>query len=899
MSLPAGTRLGPYEILSPLGAGGMGEVYRAKDTRLDRAVAIKVLAAHAAASPEVRQRFEREARAISQLSHPYICALYDVGREGEADYLVMELLEGETLGTRLAGGPMALDQICRYGAEIADALGAAHSAGVVHRDLKPGNVMLTKSGVKLLDFGLAKALAPSDGPAARAVTSLPTEAKLTQEGTILGTFQYMAPEQLEGRPADARTDIFALGSTLYEMATGRPAFAGTTPMSVASAILRSEPRPMAEIAPMTPPALDRLVRRCLAKDPEERWQSARDVAAELRFLRSEVSSPGRAPLGARAPRVSLPRVLPWAVAAVALAGAAWLLTHRPASGPPGLVHLSFSTPPLVLGVHPVSPAVAVSPDGSRIAFIAAPGGKPQLYVRDLETTEPRALPGTEGAEGPFFSPDGRMLGFWTEDTLLKKVSVSGGTPELLCKGQTHIHGGSWCPDGTIMFSTQRKIWRVAASGGEPKEVAAPEGEARLYFPETLPGCRTVVYSVLDAGSAPIGIVGQSLETGKRVTLVKAGSNAHFAPPGTLLYIVNGTLMAAPFDPDGLSLTGPPVRVLDGVAYGAPQERALGQFSVSRTGTLAFVAGPSFSSGKGELLWVERDGTESVIKEVGVARGARLSPDGHRIVYQRRDESVPNSQPMVWVYDIERGTTSRVTFDGDSWWPVWTPDGRRVVFIHSTDQKNYALAWQNADGTGPLEAFAAAPGRVRQPQSWTPDGRLLLAHDFPWPSQSSGTSGFDIVAIPRDGDRTAVPLIATPFTESLPFVSPDGRWLAYVSDESGRSEVYVRPYPALDAKYQVSIDGGDEPAWSPAGGELFYRDGAKMMAVDVAAGPGFRAGKPHMLFQNETARGSRQGRDYDVSRDGRRFLMLKLSYAGTADRVDVVLGWPALLRSGHD
>jgi serine/threonine-protein kinase len=434
-----------------------------------------------------------------------------------------------------------------------------------------------------------------------------------------------------------------------------------------------------------------------------------------------------------------------------------------------------------------------------VAFVAAPSGKQQLYVRELDAAESRALPGADGAEGPFFSPDGRMLGFWTEETVLKRVSISGGAPELVCKGQTHIHGGSWCRDGTVAFSTKRKIWTVPASGGEPKEVTAPpEGESRQYFPEILPGCRTVLYSVVDGQSAPVGIVGQSLETGRRVTLVKGGSNAHFAPPGHLLYVVNGSLMAAPFDSGSLSLTGPAVRVLDGVAYGAPQERALGQFSASATGTLAFVAGPSFSSGKGELLWVERDGTETPIKEVGIARGARLSPDGRRIAYQFRDESVAGAMPSVWVYDLERGTTSRVTFEGE-WWPVWTPDGRRIVFIHSTDQKSYALAWQSADGTGPLEIFSAVPGRVRQPQSWTPDGGTLLVHDFPWPSPSSGTSGFDIVGIPRDGERTAKPLLASSFTESLPFVSPDGRWLAYVSDESGRSEVYVRPYPSLDAK----------------------------------------------------------------------------------------------------
>ncbi len=863
-------------------------MYKAKDTRLDRTVAVKVLPQHVSADVEHRRRFEREAKTISQLSHPHICALHDVGREGETDYLVMELLEGESLSARLARGPLPLDQVCRYGSEIADALGTAHAAGVVHRDLKPGNVMITRTGVKLLDFGLAKPI--SVAPSAQASKEITGSGPLTREGSVLGTLQYMAPEQLEGREADARSDIFALGATLYEMATGRHAFEGDTPVSVASSILKTEPRPMTG----SPPSVERLVRRCIAKDAEERWQSARDVAAELRFLRSDGSASGVAPSTAGPRRLPLARGVPWLVAAIAVVAAGWLGMRRAGPEPARPVRLSFPTLPLALGIHPVSPVIALSPDGRRVAFVAANGGKTQLYLRELEAAEARVLPGTEGAEGPFFSPDGGALGFWSEETSLKRVSLSGGPPELICKGETHIHGGSWCTDGTIAFSSKRRIWTVPAAGGEPKELTAPDGETRHYFPELLPGCRALVYSVLDPSSGPIGIVAQSLDTGKKVTLVKGGSNAHFVPPGRLLYVVNGTLMAAPFDPRRIELTGAAAHLLDGVAYGAPQERALGQFAASASGTLAFVAGPSFSAGRGELLWVDRDGKESPIKEVGTARGARLSPDGRRIAYQFREESL-GALPQIWVYDIERGTSSRVTLEGENWWPVWTPDGRRLVFIHSTGPNEYPLAWQSADGTGTLELFAAAAGRVRQPQGWTPDGRTLLAHDLPWPSQSSGLSGYDIVAIPRDGDRTAKPLLATPATESLTSVSPDGRWLAYVSDESGRTEVYVRPYPSLDAKFQVSANGGDEPAWSPAGGELFYREGPKMLAVDIAAGPTFRAGQPHALFQNETARGSRQARDYDVSADGRRFLMIRLGYAGAADRIDVVLDWPTLLK----
>jgi Tol biopolymer transport system component len=873
LTLTAGTRLGPYEILSPIGAGGMGEVYKARDTRLERTVAVKVLPAHTAASPEVRQRFEREARAISQLSHPHICALYDVGREGDTDYLVMELLEGESLAARLGSGPLALDQICRYGAEIADALGAAHSAGVVHRDLKPGNVMLTKSGVKLLDFGLAKALAPADGSAARAVTSLPTEAKLTQEGTILGTFQYMAPEQLEGKPADARTDIFALGSTLYEMAAGRPAFAGDTPMSVASAILRSEPRPMAEAAPMTPPALDRLVRRCLAKDPEERWQSARDVAAELRFLRSEVSSPGRAPLAARAPRVSLPRALPWAIALLAVAAAAWLARPRP-TPPVRRFRLAVEklTPSLPLG-YP-----ALSPDGTRIAYRA----DGRLWIRDLDRFEAREVPGTEKATTPFWSFDGRNLAYVFEKKLWR-VPTAGGEATAVCsvpeRGQ--LVGAAWSRYGRIVFGVWRgSLYEVAAAGGEAKRIVAlGAGAEDFHTPVFLPDGRTVIYAV--HGSRDDGKIAVLPEGGTPRIVYDAPylQSVAYSPTGHLLYgreIEGEGIWAVPFSASKLKVEGAAIPVVRGAEFP----------SLAADGSLVYLQGRV--EAKREMVWVSRDGKieETVGEPQRGLGGPMVSPDGGRVAFAALSEESAD----VWIQDLSRGTRTRVTSGKtQETSPAWLPSGDRLLYAESEGMTEKRMVEVAADGTGRRREL----GVGLEPQV-TPDGRFVAY-------RTDVHGELTLWYRPLEGDGAAKVFLRTPGVLVIgPEFSRDGRWALYLSNETGRYELFVCRFPEGGEKTQISRNGSGPFLWSRRGDAIYYLRGDDLMEVVVRPGAAPAFGEPKALFSMAAAglEVSSPWGDFnlDVSPDGRRFLGVRRA-GSRGPAIFYVENWAADLAAG--
>ena len=709
MTLPGGTRLGPYEILSPLGAGGMGEVYRARDTRLERAVAIKVLPRHLSASADLRERFEREAKTISRISHPHICALYDVNREGETEYLVMELLEGETLSARLERGALPLEQALRYAVEIADALDFAHRQGIVHRDLKPANVMLTKFGVKLLDFGLAKALGP-DGPV-ESVTSAPTAVNVTREGTFLGTWPYMAPEQLEGREVDARTDIFAFGTLLYEMATGRTAFSGTSQASLIGSILHTEPPPISMVQPMTPPALDRVVKTCLSKDANDRFQTAHDLRLQLQWIAEGGSQAGvPAPVVAR--RRSRER-LAWAAAAAATLAAlvlALVLLARPREAL-HMVQSSILPPEKSAFVFDGGP-MALSPDGRRLAFLAPTAeGKNLLWVRPLNGMAAQPLAGTDAASYPFWSPDSRFLGFFAGGKL-KKIDASGGPPQVLCDAQSG-RGGTWNREGVILFSPSLRdaLQRVSSAGGSPApatELDASKQEYSHRFPFFLPDGRHFLYL---AQAMQVGQIGGqevcigSLESKERRPLLLANSNPVFTPAapgaasGHILFSRERTLLAQPFDARRLRLSGEAFPLGEQVQYFA--NFGFGVFTASDNGILAYQA--SVAGSMTQVVWLDRSGKQlDVLGPPADYLRPRLSRDGRRVAIDVGDPQTGRFD--IWIYDLARRVPTRFTFEADSVFPIWWPDDSRIVF-QSSRKGQSALSQKVSSGTGTKSSWS--------------------------------------------------------------------------------------------------------------------------------------------------------------------------------------------------
>ncbi|MGE5277929.1 MAG: protein kinase domain-containing protein, partial [Acidobacteriota bacterium] len=810
MTLAAGTRLGPYEIQAPVGAGGMGEVYRARDTRLGRTVAVKVLPSEVSQNRELRERFEREAQTISSLSHSHICALYDVGREGETDYLVMEFLEGETLSARLGRGVLPTEQVLRYGTEIADALDKAHRQGIVHRDLKPGNVMLTKSGVKLLDFGLAK---PVSSIAAKgSLTALPTQAELTREGMILGTFQYMAPEQLEGREADARTDIFSLGAVLYEMATGRKAFSGATQASLISSILRDDPPPVSQVVPMTPPALDRVVRTCLAKDPEERWQSAGDVAKELRWIAEGSAAGVAAPAAVSSRRRNRERIA-WAAAGAALVLAAWLGLSRARPAPAAeqrVVRTNILLPERLFLNNAV-----LSPDGSRLVFGGRDAaGRVQLWVRPLDSYAATPLAGTEDGILPFWSPDGRFIGFFA-DKKMKRIESSGGSAIALY--DVDGLGGAWAPSGDILFTEPSgPIYRLPASGGKAVPVTkldSARGETGHRHPFFLPDGKHFLFLALNlAGqrSDPANRVWVgSLDGGAAKPLIATNFNAQYAD-GYLLFIrggdFGGTLLAQPFDPARLETSGQPVTVADQVSlYG--DVLGFGDYSVSRNGTLVLDSSLLLR----RLEWYDRKGSQTgVFGEPAAQFGFRISPDGSRVAVAVYEPGTQTTQ--IWVGDVGRGVRTRLTSGPSSnTGPVWSPEGSRIAF--QTDRKHQADIYvRPADGSGAEEAITDEVGQ-RIPTDWSKDGQVVYLD-----REAAGGRLMQLSVVSLSPPRkpfTLLPRAQKDFGFSVR-LSPDGRWVAYDMDESGRSEVYVVSFPEGRGKVQISDNGGIAPKWTRGG-----------------------------------------------------------------------------------
>ncbi len=880
----------------------MGEVYRALDTRLQRIVAVKILPSHLSENPEAKERFDREARTISSLNHPHVCTLHDVGHKNGVDYLVMEYLEGETLASRLDEGALAPDQVLRYGIEICEGLEMAHRAGIVHRDLKPGNIMLTKTGVKLMDFGLAKSSPASASAAASLSLTLSSPAAnspLTEKGMIVGTFQYMSPEQVQGKEVDGRSDIFSLGAVLYEMVTGNRAFEGKSQLSVAASILENEPTSIRSVKPMTSPVLDHAIVCCLAKNPEDRWQTARDLALELKWTAEPGAQTGIfTPAGQRkAGR----QWLAWSVAA--LLGITLALTTFLFRGktPPGTTPVRFE-----IQLPAGALTFMLSPDGRQMAFLApGPDGRNVVWIRALDSLEPHPLRGTENILVPIvWSPDSRFIAFQTGNKL-KKIDISGGPPQEVCDAFVAVIGGAWNRDGTIIFGTVGNgIMQVPAAGGVATLLTTTEGRNEVHtFPSFLPDGRHFLY--LRAPENPgiyLGSLDVKPEQQSSRRILSTSQMAVYAVSaepkmGRLFFLREGTLLAQAFDERSMQPQGDPIRVAERVG----SFHLSGLFSVSPSGVLAYSAGPT-ARWLSQLNWLDRQG-----KQLGHAEQPgtysytdfALSPDGKRLAASKIDPRA-GGETGIWLLDLLRGVSTRFTFDQapDSA-PVWSPDGSRVAFAAYRAGGN-GIYQKTTNGTGKEQALVSVTGDEKLPDDWSRDGRFLLY------TQQDPQTHADLWVLPLAGDGTpsgtATPFANTAYSEEQGRFSPDTRWIAYASDESGRSEIYIQPFPAPPnggSKTPISRDGGSQPRWRRDGKELFYSspDG-KLMAVDVTQGPIFKASAPRTLFQVPVAQighnvGGSQVLGWDVAPDGKRFLIDTATIS--TEPVTVVLNWPAELK----
>ena len=859
----------------------MGEVYRAKDTRLDREVAIKILPPGLGNDEQFRARFEREAKSVSALNHPNICTLHDVGQEtvkGEAlHYIVLEMIEGESLAARIARAPLSLDEVLLYGKQVASALDAAHKRGIVHRDLKPGNVMITKSGAKLLDFGLATAGARGAAPAITAIETHDTIDKpLTEQGTIMGTFQYMSPEQLEGAPADARTDIFALGAVLYEMATGKKAFEGKNRTSLIAAIVSSQPAPISAVQGMSPPALDHVVRKCIEKDPDDRWQSARDVAAELQWI-AEGGSRAGIPVAVSSRRRHRESTA-WAAAVILglLAIGFAIAWARRAPEPAPTVRFMFPNPEGATAVGPPS----VSPDGRMIAFDAAnAGGATQIWLRPLDTLDARPIPGTEGALRPIWSPDSKMIAFFSGGKL-RKVAISGGPPQSICDSATGADG-SWSKDGVILFdgTGADPIWRVDAAGGVPKVEVAQDKTGAVGWPVFLPDGRHFLYMggiSTDDGTLMV----KSIDSPESTPILKTTSKVAYAPPGYLLFIRDQTLVAQPFDAAKHKTTGEPFPVGEGLGI---DNVGGASFSISNNGVLVFRSGEQ--QGR-RLLWVDRSGKATpALAEFRNYADTAISPDGKRVAFDVNDGP---GKADLWIRDLARDVTTRFTFDKErDFAPIWSPDGKKIAYSRE-NKTAWDLYIKDAAGTGEPELLLES-AENKFATDWSKDGSYLIFASL------GKESNWDIYALPMNGDRKPRQLVKTRFSEHGATLSPDGKYLAYRSGESGQTEVYVQEFPEAKSKYQVSTAGGYDPFWRADGRELYYRTrDRKIMAVPIHQGPTFSSGTPQPLFESTFAAINARGL-YRPTADGQRFLVLAPLGRDAIPPTTVVLNWTAAPR----
>jgi eukaryotic-like serine/threonine-protein kinase len=879
MTLAPGTRLGPHEIIAAIGAGGMGEVYRARDTRLGREVAIKVLPAHLSAHPEIRARFEREAHAVSALNHPNICVLHDVGHQDGIDYLVLELVEGETLAQRLAKGPLPADLLLKTAIEIADALERAHRSNIVHRDLKPGNVMLTRSGAKLMDFGLARAT--GIGPASGDLTSSPTVSRpLTAEGTLVGTFHYMAPEQLEGKEADARSDLWGYGATLYEMATGRKAFDGRSQASLIAAILEREPTPIGEIAPLSPPGLDRLVRACLAKDPEQRLQTAHDAKLQLQWIAEGGSQAGvPAPVAARRRGRE---ALAWTLAAAAFVAAAGLgvvqLGRKPE--PKQVVRFHAEVPPRVTNTS----WPRVSPDGRWLAFLADDStGTRRIWLRPIDAFGAYPLPGADAPGRPFWSPDGKSLAYFSENKL-RRISVGGGPAVTV--GAALGSDGSWGKDYILFDGNNTDSLRmIPVAGGDARpasRIDRASGEFGNAWPYFLPDGEHFLYVGLVTGGRPGMIRLGSIGSLAAKSLGTTDGRVEYAPPGYLVFTREGTLMAQPFDLGRLAVRGDAVPIGERVTIGLTN----GEFSVSPRGVLAY---RTSESQKSRLVWVDRTG--KVLDEScppGIYTDFSLSPDQRQVAVAVWEEN--GTRGDVWIRDFARGVLTRLTFCAATVvWPVWSPDGGKIAYAHNGSGE-FRTYIQSLAGQGQIDSLPHQRADNEGPADWSRDGRYLLE------DRSSAFTTWDVVVRSLDGDRAVKPLVATKFVERQSRFSPDGQWVAYSSDESGRREVYLQAFPGPGRKLQVSTVGGSMPNWRADGRELYFRGPEQtLMAVPIQLGPSPEIGTPVKLFRMPIFDvGFTQSR-YAASKDGSRFLVVSPMTVVRDEGFSVVTNFTADIR----
>ncbi|MEK6325178.1 MAG: protein kinase [Acidobacteriota bacterium] len=905
MMLAAGTRVGPYEILSPLGAGGMGEVYRARDTRLNREVAIKVLPAGFAKDTDRLRRFEQEALATSALNHPNILTVHDFGTHEGAPYIVAELLEGEELRAQLNIGALAQSKATDYGQQIASGLAAAHAKGIVHRDLKPENIFVTSDGrVKILDFGLAKLRPLTSEPVSSGVT---TQIALTDPGVVLGTVGYMSPEQVRGKDADHRSDIFAFGVILYEMLSGRRTFTGDSAIEVMNAILKDEPAELSGTNAKISPAIEKIVRRCLEKKPERRFHSAHDLGFAIEAVAAPSGSSSSAACVAlpgtevsetkkawwpRTGRERLGWVIAIALLLVLLVTLPFTIGYfrRPAADD-GVIRFPVLPPErTTFFAGPAAtasmPQPTLSPDGRLLAFVSVSEDSRQLlWVRPLDSVEARVLAGTDDATYPFWSPDSRFIGFFAGGKL-KKVDVLGRSTQVLCDA-FQARGGAWNREGLIVFSPNydAALYAVSAAGGVPTPVTSLDSsrqELGHQWPYFLPDGRHFLYSVRSAQKENGGIFVGSLDSKSTQRLLGANSNAAYAPAGYLLFRrEDRTLVAQPFDSGRLQISGEPFPLVELVRYDINREHAA--FSISQGNLLAYVSGRP----NAELVWFSREGTRlGSVGDPGLYNVPSLSPDEKRLAVAQ-DSQTANVD--IWLVDLARGTLSRFTSDPSSdAIPIWSPDGSQIVF-RSNRNGPIDLYLKPASGASPEELLLKS-GLQKRPTDWSGDGRFIIYENLDPKTKE------DLWILPMFGDRKPTPFLQTEFSDQQGRLSPDGRWMAYASDESGRAEVYVQSFPVLGSKYRISTNGGADPRFSRDGKELFFLAAdKKLMVVEIKGNSTFEASVPRELFQTRVSGLTDVRTHYAITADGQRFLVVTNAEDITSSPIIVALNWTAELK----